>query len=132
MRRKGTGGGCERRKDLPRSEAAVDARRQWSPGAATTLCRDVEVVRGIRRVRGVAGVLALVLAETVAGAATLTWVLPLWNETKRSYFTLWSVLTTLLFAWPAWFAASSGAVAGTTGRRVTALAFAVAVVGTAG
>ncbi len=80
---------------------------------------------------GVAGVLALVLAETVAGAATLTWVSPLWNETKRSYFTLWSVLTALLFAWPTWFAASSGAVAADTGRRVTALAFAVAVVGTA-
>ena len=46
---------------------------------------------------GVAGVLALVLAETVAGAAALTWISPLWNETKRSYFTLWSVLATVLF-----------------------------------
>jgi len=82
-------------------------------------------------VTGVAGVLALVLAETFAGAATFTWLSPLWNETKRSYFTLWSVLTTLLFAWPAWFAASSGAVAGDTGRRVTSLALAVAVLGTA-
>ena len=81
--------------------------------------------------RGVAGVLALVLGETVAGAGTFTWVSPLWTETKRSYFTLWSVLTTLLFAWPAWFAASSGAVAGdTAGRWVTRLALAVAVLGT--
>lgn len=80
---------------------------------------------------GVAGVLALVLAETVAGAAALTWVSPLWNETKRSYFTLWSVLATLLFAWPAWFAASSGAIAGdTAGGWATRLALAAALLGT--
>jgi hypothetical protein len=98
---------------------------------ATTLSRDVQVVGGIARVTGVAGVLALVLAETVAGAATLTWVSPLWNETKRSYFTLWSVLATLLFAWPSWFAASSGAIAGdTTGGWATRLALATALLGT--
>ena len=80
---------------------------------------------------GVAGVLALVLAETVAGAAALTWISPLWSETKRSYFTLWSVLTALLFAWPAWFAASSAAARGDdTARWVTELALAVAVLGT--
>jgi hypothetical protein len=99
---------------------------------ATTLGRDVQVVGGIARVTGVAGVLALVLAETVAGAAGFTWISPLWNETKRSYFTLWSVLATLLFAWPAWFAASSGAIAGdATGGWVTGLSLAVAVLGTA-
>jgi hypothetical protein len=98
---------------------------------ATTLGRDVQVVRRIARVTGVAGVLALVLAETVAGAAALTWISPLWNETKRSYFTLWSVLATLLFAWPAWFAASSGAVADDgTGRWATRLTLAVALLGT--
>jgi hypothetical protein len=98
---------------------------------AATLSRDGEVGRRILRVTGVAGVLALVLAETVAGAATLTWISPLWNETKRSYFTLWSVLATLLFAWPAWFAASSGASAGdTAGTWATRLALAVAVLGT--
>jgi len=62
-------------------------------------------------VTGIAGVLALVLAETVAGASAFTWISPLWNETKRSYFTLWTVLAALLFAWPAWFAASSAAIA---------------------
>ena len=62
--------------------------------------------------RGIAGVLALVLAETVAGAAAFTWISPLWNETKRSYFTLWTGLAALLFAWPAWLAASSGAIPG--------------------
>jgi hypothetical protein len=99
---------------------------------AATLGRDVQVVGRIARVTGVAGVLALVLAETVAGAAALTWISPLWNETKRSYFTLWSVLATLLFAWPAWFAASSGAVVGdATGGWVTGLSLAVAVLGTA-
>jgi len=98
---------------------------------ATTLGRDVQVVGRIARVTGVAGVLALVLAETFAGAAALTWISPLWNETKRSYFTLWSVLATLLFAWPAWFAASSGAVADDgTGRWATRLTLAVALLGT--
>jgi hypothetical protein len=98
---------------------------------ATTLSRDVQVVGRIALVTGVAGVLALVLAETVAGAAALTWVSPLWNETKRSYFTLWSVLAILLFAWPAWFAASSGAIAGdTAGGWATRLALAAALLGT--
>jgi hypothetical protein len=98
---------------------------------ATTLGRDVQFVGGIARVTGVAGVLALVLAETVAGAAALTWISPLWNETKRSYFTLWSVLATLLFAWPAWFAASSGAIAGdVTGGWAARLALAAALLGT--
>ena len=60
---------------------------------------------------GVAGVLALVLAETVAGASAFTWISPLWNETKRSYFTLWTGLVALLFAWPAFLMTSSGAVA---------------------
>jgi hypothetical protein len=98
---------------------------------ATTLGRDVQVVGGIARVTGVAGVLALVLAETIAGAAALTWISPLWNETKRSYFTLWSVLATLLFAWPAWFSASSGAIAGdATGGWATRLALVAALLGT--
>jgi hypothetical protein len=98
---------------------------------ATTLGRDVQVVGRIARVTGVAGVLALVLAEAVAGAAALTWISPLWDETKRSYFTLWSVLATVLFAWPAWFAASSGAIAGdTTGGWATRLALGAALLGT--
>jgi hypothetical protein len=63
-------------------------------------------------VTGIAGVVALVLAGTLAGAASLTWVSPLWGETKRSYFTLWSVLAAVLFAWPAWLATSSGAIPG--------------------
>ncbi len=61
---------------------------------------------------GFAGVLALVLAETVAGASVLTWGSPLWNETKRSFFTIWTVTMATLFAWPAWWSAKSGAIAG--------------------
>jgi hypothetical protein len=61
-------------------------------------------------VTGIAGVLALILAEAVAGATTFTWISPLWNETKRSYFTLWTGLAAALFAWPAWLAASSAAI----------------------
>jgi hypothetical protein len=61
---------------------------------------------------GFAGVLALVLAETVAGASVLTWASPLWNETKRSYFSIWAGIVVTLFAWPAWWAASAGAMAG--------------------
>jgi hypothetical protein len=61
-------------------------------------------------VTGIAGVLALILTEAVAGATTFTWISPLWNETKRSYFTLWTGLAAALFAWPAWLAASSAAI----------------------
>ncbi|MGZ8571233.1 MAG: hypothetical protein ACXWW5_03310, partial [Actinomycetota bacterium] len=56
---------------------------------------------------GFGGVLALVLAETVAGAAAFTWCTPLWNEAKRSYFALWGVVVTLVFALWAWWAARS-------------------------
>ncbi|HUL86240.1 MAG TPA: hypothetical protein VLX89_12085 [Actinomycetota bacterium] len=61
---------------------------------------------------GFAGVLAIVLAETLAGAAALTWLSPLWRETKRSYFQIWSVIAALLFAWPIWLAARAGAIPG--------------------
>jgi hypothetical protein len=82
-------------------------------------------------VTGIAGVLALVLAETFAGAAAFTWVPPLWNETKRSYFTLWTVIATGLFAWTAWLAASSGVIAGDdAGAWSVRLALVTAVLGT--
>jgi hypothetical protein len=63
---------------------------------------------------GFAGVMALVLAETVAGASVLTWGSALWGETKRSFFTIWTALMVGLFAWPAWWSAKSGAIAGNT------------------
>ena len=61
---------------------------------------------------GFAGVMALVLAETIVGASVLTWASPLWRETKRSFFTIWIVLLVALFAWPAWWAARAGAIPG--------------------
>jgi hypothetical protein len=59
-------------------------------------------------VTGFAGVMALVLAESVAGACAFTWLFPLWRETKRSYFAIHGVVLTVLFAGPAWLAAAAG------------------------
>jgi hypothetical protein len=61
---------------------------------------------------GFAGVMALVLTETVAGASVLTWGSPLWRESKRSFFTIWTAITAALLAWPAWWSASQGALPG--------------------
>lgn len=61
---------------------------------------------------GFAGVLALILAEIVAGASVLAWASPLWNETKRRYFTIWAAIIVVLFAWPTWLAARAGAIPG--------------------
>jgi hypothetical protein len=40
------------------------------------------------RVRGPAGVLALVLAETTAGAVAFLWLAPLWGKVRRGFFVL--------------------------------------------
>jgi hypothetical protein len=61
---------------------------------------------------GFAGVMALVLVETVAGASVLTWGSPLWRETKRSFFTIWTAIVVVLFAWPAWWSAKQAALPG--------------------
>ena len=37
---------------------------------------------------GVAGVMALVLAEATAGATLFLWASPLWDEVKRGFFKL--------------------------------------------
>jgi hypothetical protein len=92
---------------------------------ADTLGRHV----GALRVTGIAGVFALILAEAVAGATTFTWISPLWNETKRSYFTLWTGLAAALFAWPAWLTASSAAIPGNgAGTWTVRLALTAAIV----
>jgi len=60
-------------------------------------------------VTGFGGVFAVVLAELVAGGLAVTWCSPLWNEAKRSYFTVYGGLMTVLFALPTWFVARSSA-----------------------
>lgn len=45
---------------------------------------------------GVAGVMALVLAEAVAGATLFLWVGPLWSEVKRGFFKLLGAILTVL------------------------------------
>src|SRR3989442_2057445 len=61
--------------------------------------------------RGSAGVMALVLGQTVAGASALLWFTPLWSELKRGFFKLiGSILLALAFAW--WRSAAAGLVRG--------------------
>jgi hypothetical protein len=49
-------------------------------------------------VTGVAGVMAVVLAEAVAGATALLWLTPLWSEMKRGFFKLVGSILTVLAA----------------------------------
>ena len=45
---------------------------------------------------GVAGVMALVLAEAMAGATAFLWVGPLWSEVKPGFFKLLGAILTVL------------------------------------
>jgi hypothetical protein len=67
-------------------------------------------------VTGSAGVMALVLAETVAGSAALLWCTPLWSELKHGFFTLTGAILSVL-AFAAWRAAAAGVVPGDAGGR---------------
>jgi len=60
-------------------------------------------------VTGVAGVMALVLAETVAGATLFLWVSPLWTEVKRGFFKLLGAILTVL-AGLTWLSVDSAVV----------------------
>jgi hypothetical protein len=62
-------------------------------------------------VEGSAGVMAVVLAEIVAGSAVLLWCTPLWMEVKRGFFKLMGVLL-LTLGLLAWVSASAGAIEG--------------------
>ena len=79
---------------------------------------------------GSAGVMALVLAQTVAGSAALVFLTPLWGEVKPGFFTLSGTVVAVL-AVPAWWSAHVGLVqgdrAGLWAVRLAALTAALAV-----
>lgn len=78
--------------------------------------------------RGSAGVMALVLAQTVAGTATLLWLSPLWGEVKRGFFKLLGAIITILGA-STWLVARAAEIPGDeAGGWATGLALAAAVV----
>jgi hypothetical protein len=84
-------------------------------------------------VTGVAGVMALVLAETVAGAAAFLWLTTLWTEVKRGFFKLLGAILTLLAAltWLTVDAAVAGRFAdGALLRATTAVAAAATLLWT--
>jgi len=56
-------------------------------------------------------VTALVLAEVVAGSLWLLFLTPLWDEVRRSFFTLTGSIMAVL-AGATWYAASAGRIAG--------------------
>jgi hypothetical protein len=64
--------------------------------------------------KGPAGVMALVLAETAAGGAWFLFLSPLWREVKRGFFYLTGILVTALAA------GAAGAAAGGYGSAVAA------------
>lgn len=61
--------------------------------------------------RGSAGVMALVLAEAVAGASVFLWVLPLWSEVRHGFFKLVGSILAVLGA-TTWFAARAAQIPG--------------------
>ena len=76
---------------------------------------------------GIGGFLGVVMAELVAGGLILTWCSPLWNEAKRSYFTLYSGLLVLLLALPTWLAIRTSAEGGEAATWAVRLALATVV-----
>ena len=67
-------------------------------------------------VTGSAGVMAVVLAQTVAGATALLFLTPLWHEVKRGFFTLGGVVVAVL-AISAWWSAHVGVASGSEPGR---------------
>ncbi|HEX5938512.1 MAG TPA: hypothetical protein VFZ75_12625 [Actinomycetota bacterium] len=59
---------------------------------------------------GVAGVMALVLAEATAGATLFLWVSPLWGEVKRGFFKLVGAILTIV-GLLTWFSVDAAVVA---------------------
>ena len=104
------------RRSPPRRRRTANhpASRQGYPACASTTVGARTAARLGRHasgchVTGVGGVLAVVLAQLVAGGLALTWCSPLWNEAKRSYFTIYSGVLLGVFALPAWLAMRASA-----------------------
>ena len=72
--------------------------------------------------KGSAGVMALVLAQVMAGGLALLWLTPIWGEVKRGFFKLNGALYAVL-GLGTWASAKAGAVtgsgAGTWAARLT-------------
>jgi hypothetical protein len=85
-------------------------------------------------VRGSAGVMALVLAETVAGTTALLWLSPLWGEVRHGFFKLVGSILVVASA-ATWFVARAAEVpvdeAGAWSVRLALATAAVLVVVTA-
>ncbi len=78
--------------------------------------------------RGAAGTMALVLAQTVAGGLAFLWCTPLWREVKRGFFKLNGVIF-LVLTFATWWSTKSGLVEGDpAGRWAVKLALASLVV----
>ena len=79
---------------------------------------------------GVAGVMALVLAETVTGATAFLWLTPLWTEVKHGFFKLLGAMLTVLAAltWLSVASATAPRFADAAVLRTVTLAAALATV----
>ncbi len=78
---------------------------------------------------GVAGVMALVLAETVAGASAFLWLGPLWTEVKRGFFKLLGAILTVLAA-ITWLSVADAVVDRSADAGILRAATLAALVGT--
>lgn len=63
--------------------------------------------------KGSAGVMALVLAQVVAGGLAFLWLTPVWREVKRGFFKLNGVLF-VVFGLATWASAKAGVVPGSS------------------
>lgn len=73
---------------------------------------------------GAAGYMALVLAEAVAGSLAFLWLMPLWHELKRGFFTLTTGIL-LVVALGAWLSTNASRVAGDDAGRWASLLAAI-------
>jgi hypothetical protein len=79
-------------------------------------------------VKGSAGVMALVLAQTMAGTAVLLWWTPLWHEVKHGFFKLTGAIL-LVLAVAGWWSAKAARIEGdASGQWSVRLALATAAV----